>query len=162
MAVPVENIIVEGMALNDFGFVAFDTLSGLGLNTFGFLWDATDIWTDCNLCNEDTVTVWVDPGNSSLPNVGTEPIQDIVIDGQELNTFGFISSYNTICGISLDTFGFLFLLSDQWDECAPCNEDIVTNWVTAGTIFLDTEQNQDIETEDGSALLAEQVINGSN
>lgn len=231
MAAPVENIIIEGMALNDFGFVAFDTLSGIGLNSFGFLWDGSEIWTDCTFCDDTITTLWTDPFTNtlpnigtepvqdividgyeldsfgfistfntisgvalntygflfplsdewddcapcnenittiwtsssifSLPNVGTEPVQDIVIDGDELNSFGFISGFNTISGISLDTFGFLFPLSDGWDECTPCNDSAVTNWVLAGTIFLDTEQNQDIDAENGDALLTEQM-NGNN
>ena len=40
-----QGVRVVGQALNDFGFVAFDTIEGLGLNTFGFLWPCEGIWT---------------------------------------------------------------------------------------------------------------------
>lgn len=46
---------IVGTALNSQGFTAHDAISGVGLNTFGFLWDAGDIWTDCCVT---VTTVW--------------------------------------------------------------------------------------------------------
>lgn len=50
------NAIVVGTALESFGFTAFDTIDGLGLNTFGLLWSCSGIWTN----NDDPAltTVW--------------------------------------------------------------------------------------------------------
>lgn len=45
MAAPVA-VVIRGMALNSFGLTADDSISGVGLNTFGFLWDSSSIWTD--------------------------------------------------------------------------------------------------------------------
>lgn len=55
MAAPV-NVIIRGMALNSEGFTAEDSISGLGLNTFGFLWDASSIWTEVLV---GVTTAWV-------------------------------------------------------------------------------------------------------
>lgn len=38
------NTIFVGNGLNSHGFVGASTISGLGLITRGFLWDARDIW----------------------------------------------------------------------------------------------------------------------
>lgn len=46
------DVIIVGQALNDFGLTAFDTVEGLGLNTFGFLWPCNGIWAP----NDDTIT----------------------------------------------------------------------------------------------------------
>ena len=35
---------VRGMALETFGLTSDNTISGLGLVTFGFLWGCPDIW----------------------------------------------------------------------------------------------------------------------
>ena len=43
MAAPVDAIIA-GEAVIDGGLSAFNTISGLGLNTFGFLWGCGEIW----------------------------------------------------------------------------------------------------------------------
>jgi hypothetical protein len=48
---------IVGNALNSFGFTAFDTVEGLGLNTFGFVWPIAGIW---NTCDEPITTVWSD------------------------------------------------------------------------------------------------------
>lgn len=39
------DVIIVGNALNDFGFCAKNTIAGLGLNTFGFLWPCDAIWS---------------------------------------------------------------------------------------------------------------------
>lgn len=55
MAMPID-VIILGKALNDGGLEAKGTISGLGLNTFGFLWACEDIWGPA----EDPVTtIWV-------------------------------------------------------------------------------------------------------
>lgn len=56
MANPAFDVIVVGEALNDFGFEAYDTISGIGLNTFGFLWDGDGFWAPC--CDTPT-NVWM-------------------------------------------------------------------------------------------------------
>lgn len=43
------------MALNDMGFVANNTIAGLGLNTFGFLWPCDGIWSSSEM---PITTVW--------------------------------------------------------------------------------------------------------
>jgi len=58
MANAVEAIIV-GDALNDFGFEAFNTIEGLGLNTQGFLWPTSGIWGP-GCCDDTITTVWTD------------------------------------------------------------------------------------------------------
>lgn len=47
-------VLLEGQALNSFGFTAYNTISGLGLNTFGFLWPDSEIWNPW--VTEDSVT----------------------------------------------------------------------------------------------------------
>lgn len=50
------DVIFDGLAIVDDGMISsYNTLSGTGLNTFGFLWDAANIWQ-----KSDTVitTVW--------------------------------------------------------------------------------------------------------
>ena len=60
MAIPFDVQIV-GDALNTQGFEAFNTIDGLGLNTFGFLWSIDGIWTVCTECAiEPVATSWVD------------------------------------------------------------------------------------------------------
>lgn len=44
MANPIQVKIV-GDALNSLGFSGEQTISGVGLNTMGFLWAIQDIWT---------------------------------------------------------------------------------------------------------------------
>lgn len=56
MAQPLD-VIVVGNALNSFGFTAFDTISGIGLNTFGLLWGCNDIWASAEPA---VTTVWAD------------------------------------------------------------------------------------------------------
>ena len=56
MAIPFDVIIV-GDALNTQGFTAFNTVEGLGLNTFGFLWPVEGIYSPC--CTAETLT-WVE------------------------------------------------------------------------------------------------------
>lgn len=60
------DVIIVGMALNSFGFTAFDTVEGLGLNTFGFLWPCSGIWAPC--C-EVVTTVWRDCPSPNEPNI---------------------------------------------------------------------------------------------
>lgn len=43
MANPVDAVI-KGTALETFGLTAENTIAGLGLNTFGFLWPCDGIW----------------------------------------------------------------------------------------------------------------------
>jgi hypothetical protein len=50
------DVQIVGDALNT-QLVAFDTIEGLGLNTFGFLWPIDGIWGPC--CDPITLT-WED------------------------------------------------------------------------------------------------------
>jgi len=69
MAAPLD-VIVVGQALNDGGLSAFNTLAGLGLNTFGFLWPCDGIW----LSSDDPITTtWVP---ASIPVTNTEICTD--------------------------------------------------------------------------------------
>lgn len=61
MAFPLD-VTIQGQALNDFGFEALNTISGLGLNTFGFLWPCDEIWQP--LDNDVTSTTWMDCGGT--------------------------------------------------------------------------------------------------
>ena len=55
------DVQIIGDALNTQGFVAFNTIEGLGLNTFGFLWPIDGIWAPCTECAVEPVsTAWVD------------------------------------------------------------------------------------------------------
>lgn len=56
---------VKGQALNSIGFTAEDTIAGLGLNSFGFLWPCDAIWSPC--C-DTVVTTWtnVQTGSESV------------------------------------------------------------------------------------------------
>lgn len=53
------DVVVVGDSLNDFGFVAFKTIAGLGLNSRGFLWPCTGIWQPTD--DASLVTTWVAP-----------------------------------------------------------------------------------------------------
>ena len=65
MAAPLD-VIVVGQALNSLGLTAFNTIAGLGLNTFGFLWPCDGVW----LSSDDPITtVWVP---ASIPVINPE------------------------------------------------------------------------------------------
>jgi hypothetical protein len=63
---PPFDVRVVGQALNSFGFTAYNTIAGLGLNTFGFLWPCDSIW---NPTDEAVVTVWSECPLAFVPNV---------------------------------------------------------------------------------------------
>lgn len=44
MAMTPADVVIVGTALNSRGYFANNTTSGLGLNTFGFLWPCDGIW----------------------------------------------------------------------------------------------------------------------
>lgn len=57
------DVVILGQALETFGFTANNTIAGLGLNTFGFLWPCDGIWTDVD---DPISTTWTEvPGPSS-------------------------------------------------------------------------------------------------
>lgn len=60
------DVIIVGNALNSEGFVGANfALSGVGLNTFGFLWPCADHWVDAE--EAITATTWtasLTPGDS--------------------------------------------------------------------------------------------------
>lgn len=50
------DVVVVGNNLNSYGFVGYNfNISGLGLNTFGFLYPCADIWTPAD---ETATTTW--------------------------------------------------------------------------------------------------------
>lgn len=57
MSVPVD-VLIRGQALEDFGFTVELSLSGTGLNTFGFLWDCSAIWYPGD--NPALTTAWTE------------------------------------------------------------------------------------------------------
>jgi len=61
------DVRIVGQALEDEGFVAFNTISGLGLNTFGFLWPCADIWAPTD--DPTLVTTWTDCPDGNTPTV---------------------------------------------------------------------------------------------
>lgn len=65
MPFPVD-VKVVGMALNSFGLTAYNTIEGLGLNTFGFLWPCAGIWAPTE---EDITTTWVECSSPAEPSV---------------------------------------------------------------------------------------------
>jgi hypothetical protein len=68
MANPVGDVKIVGMALNDFGLSAYNTVEGLGLNTFGFLWPCAGIWAPGD---EVIVTNWVGCTSALQPDAET-------------------------------------------------------------------------------------------
>jgi len=63
MASPVGSVRLDGQALMSFGFEGGpNTISGLGLNTFGFLWPCADIWSPVIGVTLTTWTACVTPG----------------------------------------------------------------------------------------------------
>ncbi len=61
MAAPLDVKIV-GTALNSLGFTGENTIDGVGLNTFGFLWPCASIWTSSEAA---VTTVWVEATNTT-------------------------------------------------------------------------------------------------
>lgn len=59
MAWPIADVLIEGQALNSSGLTAYNTVEGLGLNTFGFLWPIDGIWSACTTDQPQEVT-WSD------------------------------------------------------------------------------------------------------
>lgn len=53
------DVTVKGLALEDFGLSANNTISGYGLVTFGFLWGCADIWSPAY---NAVTTTWVGCG----------------------------------------------------------------------------------------------------
>lgn len=62
MAEPLGPVIIEGLALVSDGFVGGHVAaqSGIGLNTFGFIWGGADIYEECAACADDITTSWGD------------------------------------------------------------------------------------------------------
>lgn len=60
------DVRIVGQALNSFGLTAFNTIEGLGLNTFGFLWPCAGIWAPVDAA---VSTVWVECPMANVPTV---------------------------------------------------------------------------------------------
>lgn len=65
MAAPLD-VVILGMALNDFGLSANNTIAGLGLNTFGFLWPCDAIWSPADHVISTTWTAYRCEQNPSV------------------------------------------------------------------------------------------------
>lgn len=52
------DVKIAGTALNSFGFVAYNTIEGLGLNTFGFVWPCNGIWAPTENSISTTWNYW--------------------------------------------------------------------------------------------------------
>ncbi len=63
LAAPLDVIIV-GDSLNTRGFESFNTISGLGLVTMGFLWDCGNIWAPNDPSVTTTWTVYNEPNTT--------------------------------------------------------------------------------------------------
>lgn len=57
------DVTIQGQALNDFGLSALNTIAGLGLNTFGFLWGCPDIWVDSDAA---LTTTWANSDTGGI------------------------------------------------------------------------------------------------
>lgn len=55
------DVKIVGNALNSQGFTGENTIDGVGLNTFGFIWPCASIWTSCE---EPITTVWIEATNT--------------------------------------------------------------------------------------------------
>lgn len=71
MAMNPTDVVVMGVALETDGFTANDTIAGLGLMTFGFLWPCDGVWQSSD--DLSLVTPWVP---ASIPSSTTEVCQD--------------------------------------------------------------------------------------
>lgn len=60
------DVTIQGQALNSFGLTAHNTISGVGLNTFGFLWPCSDIWSTSEAA---ITTTWVSSIDASTVEV---------------------------------------------------------------------------------------------
>lgn len=56
------DVVIKSQALNSDGFTADNTVEGLGLNTFGFLWPCEGIWAPFD---PNITTAWTTCGSSS-------------------------------------------------------------------------------------------------
>ena len=70
MAMYPADVVVVGTALDTRGFTANNTIAGLGLNTFGFLWPCDGIWMPSD---NPITTAWV---AASVPSSITEVCLD--------------------------------------------------------------------------------------
>ena len=70
MAMAPADVIVVGQALETYGLTAFNTIAGLGLVTYGFLWPCDGIWQPSD---NPITTSWVP---ASVPMKTTEVCVD--------------------------------------------------------------------------------------
>jgi len=60
------DVVIRGDALESFGFVENNTISGLTLNTFGFLVPCADLWSPAD---DPITTTWLDNCNGSTASI---------------------------------------------------------------------------------------------
>lgn len=79
MALPLFDTVVVGEALNTFGFTAYNTISGLGLITFGFQWECGNFWSPNDpvvstmwTSNDPSVTTTWTPNDPSVTTTWSE------------------------------------------------------------------------------------------
>jgi hypothetical protein len=70
MALPPVDVVISGQALDSRGLVGIaNAISGVGLNTLGFIWPCEDSWT----CSEDRLTTtWVSSISGTTVEVCTD------------------------------------------------------------------------------------------
>jgi len=86
----VNDVLVNGMALNNQGLTETNTINGYGLNTFGLVWECGSFWFGPYLTNNATLisTTWALCGTT-------------------------ITTSWTLCGSTISTSWSLFTTSDQ-------------------------------------------------
>lgn len=52
----VNDVLINGVALNDFGLTDTNTINGYGINTYGFLWGCGAFWLEPYYSNGTTVS----------------------------------------------------------------------------------------------------------
>lgn len=60
------DVTIVGQALESFGFTANDTIAGIGLNSFGFLWPCDAIWSPCDPTITTTWTSCIASGSTNV------------------------------------------------------------------------------------------------
>lgn len=71
MAMTPADVVVIGQALETYGFTGNNTIAGLGLITYGFLWPCDGIWQPSD--DLSLTTTWVP---ASIPTTNTEVCVD--------------------------------------------------------------------------------------
>lgn len=63
-----QDVLISGQALESLGFIGENTISGIGLMTFGFIWNCGAIWSPSD--DPAVVTIWIPSTFGSSTVVG--------------------------------------------------------------------------------------------